>query len=215
MSIWHDLFDGYSINHHEAKDYVSQVIKEKKNLNCLSTELERTYSFIEEWKDTNMKIIPSNHPDWIDKWVRLNQGNSDKKNAFLFNEFQNILFNELAPKGLYAYLIDKKFDNEVQTLHRDDSFIVNGFELNNHGDLGANGAKASPSTFSSLQIKIVSADKHTMYTIDNAHGVGVSTYLDHGYNKGLSSWNQSNGVILENGTYQHLLFEGGKFTNLI
>lgn len=214
-TVWHDLMDGYSINHHQAKDYVEQVIKAKKGLNRLDTELEMNMEFIRKWKNTNMVIIPSNHPDWLDKWVRLNQGNKDTVNAILFNKFQSILFEEKAPKGLFAYTIEENFNDEVLCLDRDDSYEVCGIELNNHGDLGANGAKGTPNTFAKLNTPIVSGDKHHPYTFDNAHGVGLSSVLDHVYNKGLSSWAQSNGIILSNGRFQHLLYFGGKFTNLI
>lgn len=213
-TIWHDLLDGYSINHHNSKDFVTQVINEKKGLNSLSDEIEMSYDFIREWKHTNMVIIPSNHNDWLDKWVRFSQGEKDAKNAFLFNDFRSILYNELAPKGLYAYLIDEEFGGEVLTLGRDTSFMIAGHECNNHGDLGSNGAKGTPVTFKRLNTRIVSGDKHFLYTYDNAFGVGVTTRLDHGYNRGMSSWIQASGLIHSNGTFQHLIFAGGKFTNL-
>lgn len=214
FTIWHDLFDGYSINHHEQKDFVAQVIKEKKNLNSLQGEIDFNMEFIEEWKDTNMIIIPSNHNDWLDKWVRFSEGTKDLKNAKLFNEFQALLFEEKAPKGLYAYLVDRKFGDEVRTLDRNESFMVAGHECNNHGDLGSNGAKGTPITFKKLNTKIVSGDKHFLYTYDNAFGVGITTVLDHGYNRGMSSWIQASGLIHSNGTFQHLIFAGGKFTTL-
>lgn len=214
FTIWHDLMDGYSINHHQMKDFVEQVIKEKKNLNNLQEEIKLNLDFIEKWKDTNMVIIPSNHHDWLDKWVRFGQGVKDPKNATLYNKFQSILFEEKAPKGLYAYVIDEEFGDEVTTLDRDESFMIAGHECNNHGDLGSNGAKGTPTTFKKLNTKLVSGDKHFLYTLDNAYGVGVTSVLDHKYNRGMSSWIQSSGLIHSNGTFQHLIFAGGKFTTL-
>lgn len=214
-TVWHDLMDGYSINHHQMKDNVAQVIKVSKGLHILEDEIEMNLEFIREWKDTNMIIIPSNHPDWLDQWVRYNNKPKHAINSILFNNFQSILYRELAPKGLYAYVIEQEFNDEVKCLHRDDSYEVCGIELNNHGDLGANGAKGSPHTFAKLNTEIVSGDKHHAYTIDNAYGVGISCVLDHGYNKGLSNWVQSNGIILSNGKFQHLLYFNGKFTNLV
>jgi len=215
QTVWHDLFDGYSINHHQAKDHVEQVIKARKGLFSLQGELDMNMEFIKSWKDTNMIIVPSNHPDWIDKWVRFNQGVKDAHNALLFNRFQSILFEELAPKGLYAHVIEENFGDEVTCLERDISHEVCGIELNNHGDLGSNGAKGTAITFAKLPHPVVSGDKHHCYTIDEAYGVGVSSVLDHKYNKGMSSWAQSNGIILSNGRFQHLLYFDGKFTNLI
>jgi hypothetical protein len=214
-SIWHDLFDGESINHHEAKNYVIQVIKARKGLHSLKNELDYNKKFVREWLDTNMYIIPSNHPDWIDKWVEYNQGAKDAHNAFLFNRFQSILFEEQAPKGLYAYVLEEEFGDKITCMHRDDSLEICGIEVNNHGDLGANGAKGTPETFAKLPHPVVSGDKHNCYTLDDAYGVGISSVLDHKYNKGMSSWAQSNGIILSNGRFQHLLYFDGKFTNLI
>lgn len=213
-TVWHDLMDGYSINHHQMKDHVEQVIKTNKGLNVLETELKMNMKFIKKWRDTNMVIVPSNHPDWLDKWVRFNHNAKHPINAVLFNKFQSILYQEKAPKGLYAYEVEQNFD-DVLCLHRDDSYSVMGIELNNHGDLGSNGAKGTPLTFAKLNTPIVSGDKHHSYTLDNAYGVGLSAVLDHKYNAGLSSWTQSNGIILSNGRFQHLLYFGGKFTNLI
>lgn len=211
----HDILDGYSINHHASKDFVHQVISNKKNTNCLHTELSLLEEWVNKWKKYNLVIIPSNHNDWLDKWVRFNQGASDIKNATLFNDFQKVLYEEKAPKGLLAYFLDSKFKEGVTTLGRDDSYKVKNHELNNHGDLGANGAKGTPITFSKLNVKIVSGDKHTPYTLNGAYGVGISTVKKHGYNKGLSSWLKSHGVILENGKFQHLIYSDEKFTELL
>lgn len=218
--VWHDLLDGTSINPHQFKDFVEQVIKERKGLNCLQKELDYNKDFLEERikfaKRIEAKnvVVPSNHPEWLDRWIRLSLGAKDQKNALLYNEFQTILFKEQAPKGLYAYLLDDWFGEDIITLHRDDSFMIAGHECNNHGDLGANGAKGTPRTFKRLNTKLVSGDKHFPYTIDTAYGVGVTTVLDHRYNRGMSSWMQSSGIIHENGTFQHLMFAGGKFTTL-
>ncbi len=210
----HDVFDGSSINHHEAKDFVRQVINEKKGV-TLKKELDGIVSWIRKYQSKTWQFvnIPSNHNDWLDKWVRLRDGKNDIKNAILYNEFQRVLFDELAPNGLVAYYLDENLDGVI-SLGRNDSFRRLGFELNNHGDLGANGARGTALTFKKLNVKIVSGDKHFLYTIDGAHGVGVTTHKFMGYNRGLSSWTQSHGVVNTNGKFQHLMFVGGRFTKL-
>ncbi|MHB8762545.1 MAG: hypothetical protein ACYC6J_09250 [Coriobacteriia bacterium] len=213
-TIVHDLFDGYSVNHHASKDFIEQVYNYNNGLNDLRNELQLNLDWLEKWKKWNIVIVPSNHNEWIDRWVRFRNGKSDIANAIIFNEFENVLFNNLAPKGLYAYYIDKHFKGEVKTLHRDDSFKVLGWELNNHGDLGSNGAKASPLTFRKLNVKIISGDKHFIYKLDGAIGVGVSTHKKHGYNKGLSSWVNAHVGIHTNGKAQHFIYRNNKFTTL-
>ena len=195
--------------------YAAFLLSEKYGTNCVQTEIDYMLGWIKEWEKFGLVVVPSNHNDWLDKWVRLGQGAKDIKNAFIFNKFRNTLFQEEAPKGLVAKVIDDVFSKTVKTLHRNDSFKVKGYELNNHGDLGANGAKGTSTTFKKLNVKIVSGDKHFAYSLDGAHGVGISTVKNHGYNRGLSSWVQSHGVINGNGKFQHLLYSNNKFTKLI
>lgn len=214
-TIWHDLFDGYSIKHHDKNNYAKQVRNHLAGRDILESELEMNYRFIDQWLDTNMIVIPSNHNDWIDRWVDTNEGYGDVKNAMIFNKLQAVSFKGLAPKGLYAYLLDERYGDKITTLGRDVSLKIAGIEVNNHGDLGANGSRGTPNQFHKLNIKILSGDKHNIYTYDLAYGLGISGRLDHGYNRGMSSWSQGNGIIHQNGEFQHLMYFNGKFTNQI
>lgn len=213
-TIAHDLFNGSSINHHSQKDFIDRVLRFRNNNWSLEVELDDNREWLEYWKKWNVYVIPSNHNDWIDKWVRTRWGKDDILNAVIFNELESVLMKDSAPKGLYAYLVDKWFDGEVATLHRDESLNVLGWELNNHGDLGSNGAKASPTTFRKLNTKIISGDKHFPYRLDGALGVGISTHKQHGYNKGLSSWVKCHVGIHSNGKAQHYIYVNNKFTTL-
>ena len=213
--VTHDIFDGRSVNHHAEKDFVQQVINEKQDYDRLETELEEMVDWLDDWSEKfKVVVVPSNHNDWLDRWVRGRDSKVSPKNAVLFNKFRSVLYNEEAPRGLVAHVIDEEFKGEVITLHRDDSFKRKGHELNNHGDLGSNGAKGTPNTFKKLNVKIVSGDKHFLYTLDGAYGVGVSSDRKHGYNSGLSSWTVSHGVINGNGKFQHLIYVDGKFSEL-
>lgn len=214
--VCHDIFDGRSVNHHNSKDFVEKVLMTRKGSNSLRKELQEMYDWIEDWrKDYDLYIVPSNHNDWLDRWVRNGDGVKDVINAELFNEFQKVLFEEKANKGLIAYLIDQNCGSNVHTLHRNDSLKVKDHELNNHGDYGANGSRGSANAYKKLNVKIVSGHGHSIYTLDGAYGVGISTEKDHGYNLGLSSWTKSHGVINGYGKYQHLIYTNGKFTELI
>lgn len=213
--VCHDIFDGRSVNHHASKDFVHQVIADKKKEDDLAIELKEAMVWIKEWRHLNLVIVPSNHNDWLDRWVRGADSKVPPKNAILFNSFRSVLFEEKAPKGLFAFVVDSHFGERVTTLHRDDSFKRLGFELNNHGDMGSNGAKGTATTFKKLNVKVVSGDKHFLYTLDGAYGVGVSTNRKHGYNQGLSSWTVSHGVINSKGKFQHLIYVDGKFSELL
>lgn len=213
--IIHDLSDGESVNPHAKNDFVHQVVQMKKGRHLVEEELSEMFTWLDQWKKWNLVVVPSNHNDWLDRWVRHRSGKDDIANAELYNALQSVLFRELAPKGLIAFLIDDRFKGEVKTLHRNSSYKRCGHELNNHGDVGANGSRGGSNIYKKLNVKIVSGHSHALYTLDGAYGVGISTHKDHGYNVGLSSWTKSHGAINELGKFQHLIYSGKKFTALL
>ena len=214
--IFHDIFDGHSVNNHIKDDFIQQAILEKKGLNSIYQEVNYMLRWLEQWLPFNPVIAASNHDDRLDRWVKSFSSIKDVKNAFKINEYRNILLNEQAPKGLIPYEIDKHFKGEVITLGLNDSFKRKGFELALHGHKGSNGSKGGVNAFKKLNTKIVTAHSHSPSTSDGSYVVGITCDEDHGYNVGIGSWMKSVGVINEFGKFQHLFFtKSGKFSNLI
>lgn len=214
--VFHDLNDGFSVNNHIKDDFIEQAISSKKEKNTITQEVNYMLRWLENWVEFNPVIVAANHHDRFDKYVRSFSSIKDIKNAFKINEYRQILLEERAPKGLIAYEIDKVFKGKVLTLGRNDSFKRKGFELALHGDMGSGGAKGSVNSFKKLNTKIVTAHSHSCSTIDGSYVVGITCHEDHGYNKGISSWQKSIGVINEFGKFQHLFYaDNDKFSNLI
>lgn len=213
--VLHDLFNGTSVNPHIKSDFIEKVVRSEDGQDCVLSEINYMLDFLEDWKTVGeIHVIPSNHNDWLDRWVRNGSGSTDVKNIRIFNELQNILIDKKAEKGLIAWAIDDEFEGDgVITYGRNDSFKICGIEMNNHGDLGASGAKGTPETFRKLNTKIVSGDKHFLYTLDGACGIGIVAKKDHGYNKGLGKWVQSIGLVNRHGKFQHAIYKNGVFTN--
>jgi len=211
--VLHDVFDGLSINHHEMNDPFAQFKKEIDGTNCLKAEIEAMLNGLEAFKDYNVTVVRSNHDDFLDRWLK----NTDwrkantMKNSIEYMEYSYLLLRGEAPNGIIPYLINKKFPN-MRTLGRNDSFVVNGWELGQHGDIGSNGSRGSLLQFRKLNVKMVVGHYHSPGRKDGALSVGTSTKLRVNYNLGPSSWLQSHVIIHADGKAQHINFINGQFT---
>jgi hypothetical protein len=211
--ILHDVFDGLSINHHEANDPFAQFKKEQDGTNSLKSEIDAMLHGLEVFKDYNVTVVRSNHDDFLDRWLK----NTDwrkantMKNSIEYMEYSYLLLRGEAPNGIIPYLINKKYP-AMATLGRNDSFVINGWELGQHGDIGSNGSRGSLLQFRKLNTKIVVGHYHSPGRKDGALSVGTSTKLRVNYNMGPSSWLQSHVIIHNDGKAQHINFVNGQFT---
>lgn len=211
--ILHDIFDGMSINHHELNDPFAQFKKELEGTNSLKNEIEAMLKGLEDFKDYNVIVVRSNHDDFIDRWLKNTdwRKTSTMKNSIEYMEYSYTLLRGEAPNGIIPYLVNKKFP-KMKTLGRNDSYVINGWELAQHGDIGSNGSKGSLLQFRKLNTKIVVGHYHSPGRKDGALSVGTSTKLRVNYNMGPSSWLQSHVIIHGDGKAQHINFVNGQFT---
>jgi hypothetical protein len=213
--VLHDVFDGLSINHHESNDPFIQYQREIDGTNSLRKEIDSMLNGLEDFKKYNVTIVRSNHDDFLDRWLKNTDWRkaSTLKNSIEYMEFSALLLKGEAPKGIIPYLINKKFPN-FRTLDRSDSFVINGWELGQHGDIGSNGSRGSLLQFRKLNTKIVVGHYHSPGRKDGALAVGTSTKLRVNYNLGPSGWLQSHVIIHEDGKSQHINFIKGEFTTI-
>lgn len=213
--ILHDVFDGKSISHHEEKDPFLQYQKEIDGTNSLKKEIDELLKGLSEFEDYNTVIVRSNHDDFIDRWLK----NTDwrktvtPKNSLEYMQFSSAILSGEAPDGIIPWVINNKYPHFV-TLGRSDSYIVNGWELGQHGDIGSNGSRGSLQQFRRLNRKIVVGHYHSPGRKDGAMAVGTSTTLRVGYNIGASGWLQSHVIIHEDAKAQHINFINGEYTTL-
>jgi transposase len=220
--VLHDVFDGYSISHHEMKDPFAQYRKEVKGTNSLKTEVNYMLDQLEEFtkfEDCDVVIVRSNHDDFIDRWLKNGDWKKQPtpKNSMEYMEYSQILLRQYAEsdkvKGVIPELINTRYP-EFITLGRSDSYMVKGWELAQHGDVGSSGSRGSLQQFRKLNTKIIVGHYHAPGRMDGALSVGTTTKLRVGYNIGASSWLQSHVIIHENGKAQHINFIEGDFTTL-
>lgn len=213
--VLHDVFDGTSINHHEIKDPFAQYHKEMAGSNSLKKEIDALLAGLEDFQDYNVVVVRSNHDDFIDRWLKDTDWRRTvtPKNSLEYMQYSAALLSGQAPNGVIPYIINQKFP-QFKTLGRNDSFIVKGWELGQHGDVGSGGTRGSLLQFRKLNTKIVVGHYHSPGRKDGALSVGTSTKLRLNYNLGPSSWLQSHVIIHQDGKAQHINFINGKFTTL-
>jgi hypothetical protein len=209
--VLHDVFNGHSISHHESKNPFKMYEREQNGTNSVKKEVDFMLNWLERVKDYNVTIVRSNHDDFIDRWLQNSDWKHNIKNAKEYIEYSHILLSGKAPKGIVPYLINQKFP-KMKTLDRTAMFSVKGWELGQHGDVGANGSRGSLLQFRKLNTKCVVGHYHGPGRKDGALAVGTTTHLRVGYNNGPSSWLQSHVIIHNDGKAQHINFIDGEFT---
>lgn len=221
--VLHDVFDGKSINHHESKDPFAQYGKEVKGTNSLKAEIDYMLDGLEDFEDyNNVVIVRSNHDDFLDRWLKNGDWKKQPtaKNSLEYMKYSQVLLEQYAKegrndeiKGVIPIVIEEKFPNFI-TLGRSDSYIVNDWELAQHGDIGTSGSRGSLQQFRKLNTKIIVGHYHSPGRKDGALSVGTSTVMRMGYNIGASSWLQSHVIIHTSGKAQHINFIDGEFTTI-
>jgi hypothetical protein len=217
--ILHDVFDGYSISHHEMKNPFAQYGKEVRDENNLAKEVDEMLDGLENFANhKNVVVVRSNHDDFIDRWLQNGDWKKQPtpKNSPLYMEYSAILLKQYAEtphdiKGVIPEIINRRFPKFI-TLGRRDSYKVLGWELGQHGDVGSNGSRGSLLQFRRLNTKIIVGHYHSPGRKDGALAVGTSTKMRVGYNMGASGWLQSHVIIHKNGKAQHINFINGNYT---
>lgn len=220
--ILHDVFNGLSINPHEAKDPFIQFGKHVNGTDDLQKELDIMLNTLGEFYNysANVVVVRSNHDDFLDRWVRNEDWKKQPtvKNSRLYMKLSDMLLSqyEESPnniRGIIPEIIKNRFPKYI-TLGINDSYEIKGFELGMHGHLGVNGAKGGPESFRKLNTKMISAHTHSTFRKDGLIICGTSTFLKLNYTNGPSSWTQGHVIIDSYGKAQNIIFFDGEFTTL-
>lgn len=214
----HDLFNGKSISHHDKRDPVKLYEKFTTKDDIVKEEIEGVHKFIDKYNllDYNLIVVRSNHDEWLDRWIRNFDWRQDIPNAKEYAEYLYVALNGLAPKGIFPYILDKTYGDKITTLDFDESYKIKGWEVAQHGHMGANGSKSSMVGFRKLNTKMIVGDEHTPERKDGVVQVGTYSQLRMGFNKGPSSWMHCGAIIHDNGKVQMIFFaEDNNFTTLL
>ena len=202
----HDLASNNSINYHDANDVVKQAMA-----TGIMYSLEKEWGYVKEKltdirnaipSSTKIFVVPSNHDDFIHKWLKDGTFTKDPRNAKI---------------GAKLFLLELEGKNPmkeclsvpgVSFIKKDDSLKIEGWECAQHGHLGNNGARGSIKSFAVSYDKAFIGHSHTPGISGNIWQVGTLSKFRLPYTKGPSSWLHANGVIYKGGHAQMLIFIG-------
>lgn len=203
--VFHDIFNGHSINHHEKGMLLSELRNLRDNRIYLENEIRAVYDeiwfFCEKFPNTNFIVVRSNHDDFMEKYIQHKKWIDDPQNFLFTCRIVARILNEKKIPLQEALLLIGELPKNVRFTQQDESLRVYGTELACHGHLGANGSKGSPNQFNSLNLKMITGHTHSPKLMENGMVVGTSTYLKLGYTHGASSWLNAHGILYSNGKY--------------
>lgn len=176
----HDVLDGYAGSHHHEHDDVLQFRKFHQRDDDYRAELDELVDFINRTtpKDAVTLIVPSNHDEHLDKWLRRTDARKDPRNALLIMELRKAQYeNSLSGKttnALQIYL-EPRLKCKYEFLSRNRAYMVDGVDHAQHGDKGTKGSRGSLRGFSRMAHKMTVAHSHTPGVEKGVQQVGKST----------------------------------------
>jgi len=212
MVVMHDLNDASTVNPHESKDFYIQRKKIRDGQYLVKDEEREVMDFVESFLEDHpcdLKVIQSNHDDFLDRWVNNTDWKKDLHNSDTYLRYAKIQQTEDIEKygNLFGYLLSQEFPKSVEYITSVDSLRVRGYQIGKHGHQGVNGARGSERSFKKMNTKMIYGHKHSPLIIDGVTVVGTSTYLWMYYNSaGASAWAHADSVIYPNGKNQLIIF---------
>lgn len=206
--VFHDLFDGYSVNpHHIGNPFVAQA-KYLAHFGNVRAEVEEAVQFLcERSKGRKAVVVASNHDNFLSRWVIATDWKQNPANAAFYLETAQAMLTgtKMGPGGAeypdpFCHWIEKlKGDAEVTALAMDQSHTIAGIECGLHGDRGPNGSRGTLKNMSRMGTRLISAHEHTPGIEEANYKVGTSTPRKLEYTHGPSSWQNTHCAIYANG----------------
>lgn len=223
--VWHDVFDGNSVNHHEKGRTFHDYVRYSAGRSGVEVELRRTLRFIDESTppDTRNIIVPSNHNEWLRRWVESTDPRHDPENVMFWAETYLAVIRSkntgwtssgVSVQDPFAYWGGRLLACAGRTtfLRRDQPCQIRGIEVSYHGDRGTQGKPGTRGLFGKLGVKSIIGHTHAPGITSGAYQVGTSSYLGMKYAAGQpSAWLHTHVVIYPNGKRSLINIIDGKW----
>lgn len=206
--VFHDMFNGASVNPHEENDIILKSERAEKGLNSLRKELALTANEFDRilGRKSVKKgvVVKSNHDDMLDRWLKKGAFAKDPVNFKIGVDLASALTGTAKDyfKSALELVHPPKHMAKIQWLTVDEDYVVGGIHLGAHGDKSANGARGSIKGLAKSYPKCVIGHSHTPGIFKGAFQVGTTSLLRLGYNKGPSSWVHCSCLVYRNGQRQ-------------
>lgn len=210
----HDTLDwSNNTSHHQ----VGKEITRAKNTITVEEELKLTSDYIQSYqKDIKHKleqhIVPSNHPEHMDKWIEYMNFKEDPTNLIIGLEIAL-----LKAKGFNIYKETMKWYNPLKNVKfytRNDHQKLAGNEMLDHGDYGTNGSKSNTKQKGVIYTGMsITGHTHSpeIGPLNNyVNGTKTKLTLDYTNPSGASSWLNTDTLVYLDGNKTHIHYIFGK-----
>jgi hypothetical protein len=206
--VFHDLFNGHSINHHEQQNNLSKARLWQEKMHVLEEEVTECLNelafFADKFPDIEFLVAESNHDLFLSKYIGTENFLEDGQNSVFSCKLFIAATQAEQPILQSAMELVGDIPENVRFLAEDEEYRVRGIGLDYHGHRGLNGSRGSSSSFDRFNLKLITAHEHTPKIYANGMVVGTSTYLRLGYTKGAGSWLNAHGILYNSGKYSLL-----------
>jgi hypothetical protein len=205
--VWHDVFDNYAQNWHDKHNPFFSLAKHQANMSSLPAELKLTCDYVNKYgKGRENVIIPSNHNEGLERWIRDTNWKDDPTHMefYLETALAMVRNTEMTEHGArtpdpFIYWAEKLLTVPHTLLERDQAYAVKEIELSMHGDIGPNGARGSIANLRRIGVKSIIGHSHSPGIEEGCFQTGTNSKLRVQYNRGPSSWMHTNCVVYANG----------------
>jgi hypothetical protein len=215
--ILHDVFDAYSVNHHDIGKHLLRASKANLGQLSLYQELYNLGERLDELtcqgeKDTIYHVVKSNHDEALDRYLDECRFIGDSQNLQLSVQLANAILEGKDPLREGIRLTYGHVPKNLKFMARDEDFNRYGWHLSSHGDKGPSGSRGSMASFDYSLGKAVVAHSHSAAIRKNVYRVGALERFDVDYAKGTTgNWTASNVVIYPNTKAQILNMYGDEW----
>ena len=214
--ILHDVLDFSSRNHHNIKDPTflhEQFVKG----NTVRGDLQKLADVLDAIAETTFRhdgqihIVESNHDLAINTWLKNADFKIDPINALVYLDCMTALYRHKEEGNgdyfnmlQYAYeeIGEGGYSDQINFHETDESLVIAGVEMGNHGHNGVNGSRGSPKQFAALGVPMNTGHTHSPSIFYPCFTAGVTASLEMGYNIGASSWAIADTITYANGQRQ-------------
>lgn len=206
--VFHDLFDGYSVNHHERDQATVRARKALDNRLSLERELQevadellrfvRNHGFLEK-----LFIVKSNHDEFLDRYINDFAFREDPANMAICSELMALMIRhqvDALQAGVHKYWRGSPEEfAKIEWGTRNSDHYVGSIQLASHGDKGINGTKnPSLAQIERAYVKAIVGHSHSGAKLRGVLRVGTGSILRPGYVKGPSTWTHTHAIVYEN-----------------
>lgn len=223
--IFHDLLDFMTRNHHRKGDHHFRFKMIQRGTDSVEAAVDACARFLRltERPWSTSVVVPSNHHDAYERWLREADPREDAVNALFWFRSNAAMYEaiERADDGFDVFRwalarSDTRNMDDIVFPPRGGSYIVcqasGGIECAFHGDQGVNGARGSPQNLTQVAVRMNTAHRHSPGILDGVYTAGLCGMMDQGYNnEALSSWSHTQVVTYSNGRRTLVTVVDGKW----